>query len=634
MKIPSYSALIPTRFLGLALSSAALSLLANSAFAQSGTWNVNASGTWSGTGNWAAGVVADGSGNTADFGQVDLTTADRTVTLDSARTIGNLIFGDTGTTTAFNWILSNGGNTANILTLAGGTPTVTVNSMGNGKTATVGLELSGTQGLIKAGTGTLVLTGSNSYSGGTTINAGLLQVGNGGTTGVLGSGTINVNVVSGTIGLQFNRSDAYTVSNVIAGTGRVNIAGTGTAIFTGSNTYSSFTVVNVGATLQGSVSTKYVGNQTVTNVFGSLQTISLGTGTTSLQFRANGQDDATVQTLTFNYLLQPAGGGTVNIDVNREASSTGSNKIISLSSGNSLNLGVTASGTTIVNLTGGNGYSLSAPNVIMGTGNNGSVLLNPTTANFRVGNSSASAASLKTLILGGTSSGNVVTGTISNGSGTVSVTKSDVGTWTLSGTSTYTGATTINAGTLVVGVSGSGAITASTVNVNAGTLAGTGRILSSGTVGDNSGSADAIIAPGNNGIGTLSTGSLSFLSDAQFKFELNSNSIPTADQLNVTGAVAINSSAVFSFTDLGAGTIAQNTVFTIIANDSNDAITGAFSNLAQGSTFTSGANTYQVDYLGGTGNDLTLTVVPEPTTWALLAGGLTVAAVFRRRSNS
>ena len=629
MKIPSSTSRIPTRFLGLALSSAVLSLVANSAMAQSGTWNVNASGTWSGTGNWAAGVVADGSGNTADFGQVDLTTADRTVTLDSARTIGNLIFGDTGTTTALNWILSNGGNTANILTLAGGTPTITVNSMGTGKTATVGLELSGTQGLIKAGTGTLVLTGSNSYSGGTTINAGLLQVGNGGTTGVLGSGTINLNVANNLVGLQISRSDAFTLTNVIIGTGRLGIAGTGTTILTGSNSYSSFTVVNSGATVQGSVSTKYSGNQTVTSVFGT-QAIATS-GVAGVQFRANGLDNATVQTLTFNNAIQAASGGTVNIDVNREASSTGSNKIIALATTNSLNMGINGTGTTAINLTGGNGYSLAVPNVSMGGGaTTGSFLLNPTTANFLVSNASATGTGIKTLILGGTSTGNVVSGTIFSGSGTVLVTKADVGTWTLSGTSTYTGATTINAGTLVVGVSGSGAITASAVTVNAGTLAGTGRITNAVTVGDGTGSADAMIAAGNSGIGTISTGALSLLSDAQFKFELNS-STSLADQLNVTGAVAINSSAVFSFTDLGAGTIAQNTVFTIIANDGSDAITGAFSNLAQGSTFTSGANTYQVDYLGGTGNDLTLTVVPEPATWALLAGGLTVAAVFRRR---
>ncbi|CAN5340638.1 hypothetical protein BH09VER1_BH09VER1_27440 [soil metagenome] len=629
MKSFPFSFLIPKRSVALALGSAGAWLLANSSFAQSGTWNVNANGLWSTTGNWAAGVVATGSDNTADFGQVDLT-ADRTVTLDSARTIGNLIFADSATATAFNWILTNGGTTANILTLAGTAPTITVNALGSAKTATIGLELAGTQGLIKAGTGTLVLTGSNSYSGGTTINAGLLQVGSGGTAGVLGSGTVNVNVAANVIGLQFNRSDAFTVSNVIAGTGRVGIAGTGTTIFTGSNTYSSFTVLSNGATLQGSVATKYLGNQTVTSVFGTNGVVALPSGTSSIQLRANGQDDGTIQTLTFNYQLQAANGGTLNIDVNREASSTGSNKIISLTTANSLNFGLPASGTSVINLTGGNGYSLAAPTITMGNASSGSYLLNPTTANFLVTNATSSGVGTKTLIFGGTSSGNVVSGTISNGSGTVLVTKSDVGTWTLSGTSTYTGATTVTAGTLVVGVSGTGAITGSAVTVNAGTLAGTGRITNAVTVGDGTGSADAIIAAGNGGIGTISTGTLSMLSDAQFKFELNSSTVQ-ADQLNVTGAVTINSSAVFSFTDLGSGTLALNTVFTLIANDFSDAISGAFSNLAQGSTFTSGNNTYQASYIGGTGNDLTLTVVPEPTTWALLAGGLTMLVVFRGR---
>jgi hypothetical protein len=68
--------------------------------------------------------------------------------------------------------------------------------------------------------------------------------------------------------------------------------------------------------------------------------------------------------------------------------------------------------------------------------------------------------------------------------------------------------------------------------------------------------------------------------------------------------------ALFSFLGIGTGTLATGTVFIVINNTSASAITGTFSNLANGSIFTSNGNTFQASYEGGDGNDLTLTVVP------------------------
>ncbi len=50
------------------------------------------------------------------------------------------------------------------------------------------------------------------------------------------------------------------------------------------------------------------------------------------------------------------------------------------------------------------------------------------------------------------------------------------------------------------------------------------------------------------------------------------------------------------------------TVFTAINNTSANLIAGAFVNLSDGSTFSSNGNTFKVNYKGGDGNDLTLTV--------------------------
>jgi autotransporter-associated beta strand protein/T5SS/PEP-CTERM-associated repeat protein len=152
-------------------------LINHSAQAASGTWNLDGNSVWNVATDppWAGAIIADGTGDTADFSTIDIT-ADRTVSLDTARTIGNLSFGDTNTATAGGWILNNNGNPANILTLAG-TPVITVNALAAGKEATISAVLTGTSGLTKSGAGTLTLSAANTYTGGTTVNAGILKAG-------------------------------------------------------------------------------------------------------------------------------------------------------------------------------------------------------------------------------------------------------------------------------------------------------------------------------------------------------------------------------------------------------------------------------------------------------------------------
>ena len=214
---------------------AALLAWPTTAPAASGTWTNTSSGLWSGTTNWSGGIVADGSGNTADFSTMDIT-ADVTNHLDSARTIGNLIFGDTVTTTnPAGWVVDNNGGGGNILTLDGGTPTITVNTLGtnNTKSTTISAVIAGTNGLTKTGVGTLNLTAANTYTGATTITAGTLTVGNGaagslnGTTGTpltfTGTGTFNVNEASGVSqglgALTFNGGDGTVQSTYGSGAG-------------------------------------------------------------------------------------------------------------------------------------------------------------------------------------------------------------------------------------------------------------------------------------------------------------------------------------------------------------------------------------------------------------------------------
>jgi autotransporter-associated beta strand protein len=135
-----------------------------------GIWTNDASGVWSTTNNWLNGVAAGGSGFIADFSQVSLS-ADRTVTLDTSRSIGQMNFGATSGSTN-NWILTN--SSGSILTLDSGgsvVPGIAVNQ----NTATVKLPLVSLNGLAETGAGILVLGGSNTISGSLNLNGGELQ---------------------------------------------------------------------------------------------------------------------------------------------------------------------------------------------------------------------------------------------------------------------------------------------------------------------------------------------------------------------------------------------------------------------------------------------------------------------------
>ena len=122
-----------------------------------GAWNVDAGGVWSNPANWNGGAVGDGIGYTADFSTINIT-ADRTVTLDTARNIGALKFGDASG--AQNWIVTNSGGGTLTLNNNSSSPLITVTN-----TATLALPLGGTNGFTKTGPGTLVLSGTNSLSG-------------------------------------------------------------------------------------------------------------------------------------------------------------------------------------------------------------------------------------------------------------------------------------------------------------------------------------------------------------------------------------------------------------------------------------------------------------------------------------
>jgi len=121
--------------------------------------------------------------------------------------------------------------------------------------------VSGTGGLVQAGSGTLTLTASNSYSGGTIISNGTLQLNTG---AWFGSGNLTNNGV-----LVLNSSGNSTVSAAISGTGAVTLAGSGTVTLTGNNTYSGGTTVNNGTLLMNNSTGSGTGTGAVTVASGS-----------------------------------------------------------------------------------------------------------------------------------------------------------------------------------------------------------------------------------------------------------------------------------------------------------------------------------------------------------------------------
>ena len=209
-------------------------------------------------------TITTNAGVTATIGSViagpaDLTKAGTgTLTLIGANTYTG------GTTIGAGTLAVGNGGTAGTL----GTGAITNNatlSLNRSDTLTVANAVSGTGAVIQNGTGTTILTGANTYTGGTTINNGVLQLGDGGTTGSIVG---NVNVTTGEE-LAFNRSDTLTFSGVISGAGGdVLQIGTGTTVLTGTNTYTGGTTITAG-TLQigdGGTAGSIVGNVATSGV--------------------------------------------------------------------------------------------------------------------------------------------------------------------------------------------------------------------------------------------------------------------------------------------------------------------------------------------------------------------------------
>jgi autotransporter-associated beta strand protein len=272
-----------------------------------------------------------------------------------------------------------------------GTRVVTVQN-----TTSIATSFTGTALMTKNGTGTLVLVGNNTYTGGTTINAGTLQIGNGGTTGSLSA----TGAISNNATLVFNRTDSITQgtdfsSSGISGSGAVIKNGAGNLTFNTNNTYTGGTVINAG-TLQignggttGSLSATGTIINNATLVFNRTDSITQGTDFSSSGISGSG---AVVQNgtgnLTFNTSNTYSGSTTVERGTltAAHANALGSNATINVNGGsllvaadgaiNGKNITLNNTSTTVASLAFSGNYSgtigrltLSADSMIdLGTG--------------------------------------------------------------------------------------------------------------------------------------------------------------------------------------------------------------------------------------------------------------------------
>lgn len=477
----------------------------------------------------------------------------------------------------------------------------------SGSSISVGTTLS--LGDIGGSVGTLNLSGS-----GSSVHAGSLVY-----VGWAGTGILNV-----TGGASFSTSEHIFLSHQATGTGTLNVSGANSSVSAASFLWTSF----VGGT--SSAVTISAGGNAQSGLTFSIADAEETTGTLDITGEGSMASSGTAFHLGYE------GAATTTL------SSGGS-----LQAGTVLSLATVAGSSSVVHLNDGGTLIVGGDNGILQGGGTVTFNLAGGTIRNRDGGSGGTLSTSVAMALSNSSTIDTAGGSATFSgvlSGNGNLAKSGAGTLTLAAENTYTGTTTVAAGTLQI----DGTLASSAVSVESGaTLAGAGTLTGAVTI-ENGGT----IAPGSSP-GTLEAGSMTFSAGGIYVWEINDalgamGSDPGWDLIDLADVLTIEATSENPFVieitsldlanDLGLATNFDNTAsYTWTIAFASSGIQGfdVSKFLLEASGFQNdlgtGAFDLQVD-----GNALQLTFglapVPEPATWAMFLGLVGLgSAYFRRR---
>jgi hypothetical protein len=527
----------------------------------------------------------------------------------------------------------------------------------NSTTLTSAGAVSGVANLAKSGTGILALTnGNSSFSGGVWVQAGSIYstgLGNASATSTLGTnGTIKLGSSATAGTLRYVGAGNETSNKVI------DLAGT-----TGGGTITANQSV---LTLTSNLAMSGAGAKTLT--------LASSSGTAGINFNGLLADVNGVLSLRVNgsgigfFALGNNNNsftGSVTVDGNIVEKATrlsvsaignsGANS--ALGQNGTINLGSTGAGSQNTLVYTGSGETTNKVINLAGTVGNAGLDQSGTGLFKFTNNLSATGAGAKTFTLEGSTSG---TGEfagqiIDSSGGATSLAKSGNGTWMLSGSNTYTGGTSVNAGKLLVNnTAGSGTGTGSVTVAASALLGGNGTISGVTTIG-----AGAFLSPGNSpGVLTFAD-NLILASTSTTTMEISgtdrgtsydgitmsgssAKSLTFGGTLNLIFGTAVSDTVTAGVYDLFAlGNVGQSGAFSSVSISGTalnvvtpTAATGlvfAGSNWTASMTDAAAAN-WNLSFDSTTG-DLTIAAIPEPSSLSLGFGAAAFGyiALYRRR---